>query len=60
MNRVAVVAVTVISLWAGSSINPAKLQYFIAGALFTLAMEALVRTITWMARKVARPKVHSV
>jgi len=60
VNRVAIVAVSVCSLLAGSSIDPEKLQYFIAGALFTLAMEALVRIITWLARKASRPQVHSV
>lgn len=60
MNRVAIVAVTVISLWAGSAIDQGKLQYFIAGALFTLVMEGLVRTILWAAQKIARPKVHRV
>jgi len=60
MNRMAMVAVSVISLLAGSSIDPGKLQYFIAGALFTLAMELVVGIITWLARKVSRPKVHSV
>jgi hypothetical protein len=60
MNRVAVVAISSISLWVGSTVNQLKLEYLIAGALFTLAMELVVRVITAVARKVARPKVHGV
>jgi hypothetical protein len=60
MNRVAVVAITSISLWVGSLVDQEKLEYLIAGALFTLAMELVVRIITVIARKVTRPKVHSV
>lgn len=60
MNRVAVVAISSISLWVGSTVNQVKLEYLIAGALFTLAMELVVKVITAVARKVARPKVHSV
>ncbi|HTV56642.1 MAG TPA: hypothetical protein VMI06_17225 [Terriglobia bacterium] len=60
MNRVAIVAITSISLWVGSTVDQEKLEYLIAGALFTLAMELVVRIITWLARKVSRPKVHSV
>lgn len=60
MNRVALVVVAVISLWIGSMIDPEKLQYLIAGALFTLAIEGLVRLMIGVARKVSRPKVHHV
>jgi hypothetical protein len=60
MNRVAVVAVTSISLWVGSIVDQEKLEYLIAGALFTLAMELVVKLITAIARRVSRPKVHSV
>jgi hypothetical protein len=60
MNRVAVVAITSISLWVGSMVDQEKLEYLIAGALFTLAMELVVKLITAIARRVSRPKVHSV
>jgi hypothetical protein len=60
MNRVAIVATTTISLWVGSMVDQEKLEYLIAGALFTLAMEGLARFILWVARKAARPKVHQV
>jgi hypothetical protein len=60
MNRVAVVAITSISLWVGSLVDQEKLEYLIAGALFTLAMELVVKIITAIARRIARPKVHSV
>jgi hypothetical protein len=60
MNRVAVVAITSISLWVGSLVDQEKLEYLIAGALFTLAMELVVKIITAMARRIVRPKVHSV
>jgi hypothetical protein len=60
MNRVAVVAITSISLWVGSLVDQEKLEYLIAGALFTLAMELVVKAITAIARRVSRPKVHSV
>jgi hypothetical protein len=60
MNRVAVVAITSISLWVGSLVDQEKLEYLIAGALFTLAMELVVKIITAIARRIVRPKVHSV
>jgi hypothetical protein len=60
MNRVAVVAITSISLWVGSLVDQEKLEYLIAGALFTLAMELVVKIITAIVRRIARPKVHSV
>lgn len=60
MNRVAIVVVAVISLWIGSMIDSEKLEYLIVGALFTLAMEGLVRLMIGVARKVTRPKVHHV
>ncbi|HEX5481674.1 MAG TPA: hypothetical protein VFZ08_03510 [Terriglobia bacterium] len=60
MNRVAIVVVAVISLWTGSMIDPEKLEYLIVGAIFTLAIEGLVRLMIGVARKVVRPKVHHV
>ena len=60
MNRVAVVAITSISLWVGSMVDQQKLEYLIAGALFTLAMELVAKIIGAIARRVLRPKVHSV
>jgi hypothetical protein len=60
MNRVAIVATTTISLWVGSMVDQEKLQYLIAGALFTLAMEGLAKFILWVARKASGPKVHHV
>jgi len=60
MNRVAVVAISSISLWVGSTVNQLKLEYLIAGALFTLAMELVVKVITAVAQRLSKPKVHNV
>lgn len=60
MNRVAVVAISSISLWVGSTVNQLKLEYLIAGALFTLAMELVVKVIIAVAQRLSKPKVHNV
>ena len=60
MNRLAIVMVMVISLVTGASIDSTKLDYFVGGVLFTVAVEGLVKIINALARRFSKPAVHGV